>query len=85
MQYLTELPEVSSIGVDGDIIELELNQEIEELSEFAIRQKPVVLVANYAGQIVVAVGQVIEHKTVKGGPEVWCRIKIKGSSVTFTI
>ena len=83
MQYLSFLPEVSSIGVEGDIIELELEQEIKELPELG-DDDPVVLTARYAGQIIVAVGQVIEYENIEG-PDVWCRMKIKGSSVTFTI
>lgn len=83
MQYLTELPGVSFIGVDGDIIELELENEVQPLSELGDEQ-PVVLVAKYAGQIVVTVGQVIEHENIER-PCVWCRMKIKGSSITFTI
>jgi len=89
MQYLSELPEISSIGVDGDIISLELEQRIEELPDLG-DSDPVVLTAHYAGQIVVAVGQVIEHKNIEGkssvlkATDVWCRIKIKGLSVTFT-
>ena len=83
MQYLSELPEISSIGVDGDIIELELEQGIEELPDLG-GNDPVVLTAKYASQIVVTVGQVVEHENIEG-LYVWCRIKIKGSSVSFTI
>lgn len=83
MQYLSELPDISSIGVDGDIIELELEQRIEELPDLA-DDAPVVLTAHYGGQLVVTVGLVIKHENIEG-PDVWSRIKIKGSSVTFTI
>lgn len=82
MQYLRELPEISSLGVDGDSIELELEQEIEKLPE--LRGESVVLTARYAAQIVIVVGQLIEHENIEGGPEVFCRIKIKGSCVGFT-
>jgi len=88
MQYLSFLPEVSSIGVEGDIIELELEQEIKELPELG-DDDPVVLTARYAGQIIVAVGRVIEHENTggpgRGSQSYWCRMKMKGSSVTFTI
>lgn len=96
MQYLSELPEIGSIEVDGNFIELQLEQEIEKLPEqyhiSAISPQgdhdPVVLTARHAGQIVVVVGQAIEHENISeahiGGND-WCRMKIKGSSVTFTI
>lgn len=82
MEYLSELPQISSIGVDGNIIDLELEQGVEELLG---DNGPIVLTAKYAGQIVVTVGEVIEHENIEGPDHVWCRIKIKGSSVTFTI
>jgi len=74
--------------VEGDIIELELEQEVEKLPA-PQEQFPIVLTAKYAGQLIVTVGQVIEHENFGGvhGIEMppWSRIKIKGSSVTFTI
>ena len=90
MQYLSELPEVGSIGVDGDLIDLELEGRVEELTE-PCPDDPVVLIARHGGQIVVVVGQVIKHENFEGKSSVaqanqaWCRIKIKGSSVIFTI
>ena len=82
MEYLNALPDISSIGVDGDIIDLELEQEVEELFGDNVT---IVLTAKYAGQIVVTVGKVIEHENIEALDHNWCRIKIKGSSVTFTI
>ena len=87
MQYLSELPRISSISVGGHNIELELEQEIENLPERFVAlgdYDPVVLVAEHCGQIVVAVGRVVEHKDLSG-PEVWSRVKIKGSIVSFTV
>lgn len=83
MQYLSELPQIGSIGVDGDIIELELEQEVEQLPDHGVND-PIVLTADFSGQIVVTAGQVIEYKKFEG-TDAGCRIKIKGSSVTFTI
>jgi len=87
MQYISELPQVSSIGVGGDIIELELEQEIDQLP-YGVNE-PVILTASYAGQVVVATGKVIEHENIdlenSASDHAWCRIKIKGSCVTFTI
>jgi len=77
MQYLSELPEISSIGRDGDLVELELEQGIEELPDLGDND-PIVLVAKYAGDIVVVVGQVAEHENVEG-PHIWCRLKLSGS------
>lgn len=86
MQHLSELPAISSIGIEDDIIELELEAELEKLPDRG-DEDPVVLVARYAGQITVTVGEVLEQETidVNMGMETWTRIKIKGSSVTFTI
>jgi len=82
LQLLRELPEVSSIEVDGDLIELELEQRIEPLS--GLRGERVFFAGNSGGQLFVAVGHIVEHENVEGGiPEVFCRMKIKGSYVEF--
>lgn len=83
MQCLDELPRVSSIKVSGNIIELELEQQIEKLPYLG-DDHPTVLVAKYAGQVIVAIGRVEEHENIEG-PNLWSRIKIRGSCVTFTI
>jgi len=83
MQYLSELPEISSTSVDGDIIELELEQEVDSLPDLG-DEDPVVLVARDSTGVTVVVGKVVEHENI-GGPDIWSRIKIKGQSVTFTI
>lgn len=85
MKYLSELPRISSVGIEGDVIELELEAEVKKLPDRG-DEDPVVLVAHYAGQLNVTVGQVLEQETidVNDGMETWTRIKIKGSSVTFT-
>lgn len=82
MEYLSELPEVSKIDVEGNVIELELEQEVEKLPRYGDRDQ-VVLVANCADQIVVTVGRVIKHKTLEG-PDVLSQIKIVGLSVSFS-
>ena len=82
LQLLRELPEVSSIEVDGDLIELEFEQRIE--LEPGIRGERVVLTGNSGGQLIVVVGHIVEHENVEGGiPEIFCRMKIKGSYVEF--
>ena len=81
MQYLSDLPEVSSISIDSDIIELELEEPIEKLPECGDNE-PVILVAKGGNEITTVVGQLIELENIKG-PEVWCRLKIKGSYVSF--
>lgn len=82
MQYLSKLPEISSIGVDGDIIKLELEQDVDMHPND--EHDPLVLVARYASQVVVTVGHVIDYKRFDG-PEIGCRVKIKGVQVGFTI
>ena len=80
MQYLDTLPHVSCVSVEGDIIELELEEEIDKLDSFP--DSPQVLIANYAGQITVVVGEVLEHENIEG-PQIWCRLKMKGTIVEF--
>jgi len=82
MQYLDTLPQVSSVSVDGDIIELELEEQLDKLDSLPAATQ--ILVANYAGQITVVVGEVLEHENIHG-PDLWCRIKMKGSIVEFNI
>ena len=77
MQYLSRLPEISSIRVTGDIIELEMEAAIGNLPDSG--DDPVVLTGRYAGPIVVVVGQIIEYEDI-AGPDIWCRLKIKGSA-----
>jgi len=77
MQYLSELPEVSSIGRDGDLVELELEQEIEELPNLG-DSDPIVLVARYGGDLIVVAGEVVSHDNIEG-PQIWCRLKFKHS------
>jgi len=79
-QYLNGLPRVSSISTGGDEIEFEMEDVLPDLS----RNDTIILVADYAGQIVVAVGRLLEFQNI-GGPEVWTRLKIKGVHVTFSI
>lgn len=76
MQYLSELPEISSIGRKDDLVELELESPIEDISGYDDAD-PLVLVAKYAGDIIVVVGQVVELENVEG-PHIWCRLKMKG-------
>jgi len=83
MQYLSELPEISSIGRDGNLVELELEQDISgEMPDPS--DAPVVLVATYAGDIFVVVGEVVDFKRIEG-PEVWCRLKMKGRTVQVSV
>lgn len=82
MQNLSELPDVGSISIDGEEIELELEQPMELPDPKATGS--VVFTAKYAGQVIVVVGQVLEIENIQG-PDVWCRLKMKGCSVTFTI
>ncbi len=83
MQYLDTLPQVSSVSVEGDIIELELEEKLDKLD--SLPDAPQVLVANYAGQITVVVGKVLEHEDidVNLGQEIWCRLKMQGTIVEF--
>ncbi len=82
MQYLKDLPEVSSIGVNGDLIDIELDQKIDSLP--GLRGERVILIAKSGNQITVVVGHIIEWENIEGGmPEVFCRIKMKGSIVEF--
>jgi hypothetical protein len=83
MDYFSKLPRVSSIGVDGDVIELEIENEMDSVPG-GYEDDPVVFIGNYAGQITVASGTVVEFQQING-EEIWARLKIKGSSVTFTI
>lgn len=75
MQYLSELPEISSIGRDGDIVELELEQSIEELLDHG-ENDPIVLTARYGGDLIVVVGEIVKHENIDG-PHIWCRLKMK--------
>ena len=82
LELVRELPEVSSIAVDGDLIELGFEQRIELVP--GIRGERVVLTGNSGGQFIVVIGHIVEHENVEGGiPEVFCRMKIKGSYVEF--
>jgi len=81
MQYLNDLPKVSSISTEGDIIELELEEPLEKLPECGDNE-PVILVAKGGNEITTVVGQLIELENIKG-PHIWCQLKIKGSYVSF--
>lgn len=83
MQYLSELPEISSIGRKDDMVELEIEQGIEELPDLGDDDR-IVLVAKYASDIIVVVGEVIEHENIEG-PDIWCRLKLKGRYVQASI
>lgn len=82
IQILKDLPEISSLFVDGDLIELELEERVEFPEE--LRGERIVFIANSYGQITVIVGHVVEHENIEGGiPEIFCQMKIKGSIVEF--
>lgn len=78
MQALSELPEISSFGQDGDVTDFEFEEKVEKLSGY------IVLVARFCECVVISVGEVIEHEDVHG-PEVWTRMKIKGHTIQFNI
>jgi len=83
MQYLSELPEISSIDQKEDVTEFEFENEIEKLPELGDMEY-VVLTARFCDCVVISVGKIIEHEDIHG-PEVWTRMKIKGHTIQFSI
>lgn len=83
MQYLGELPEISSIDTLEDVTEFEFEKKVERLPEIP-GQPYVVLVGRFSDSVVISVGKVIEHEDVPG-PEIWTRLKIKGHTIQFSI
>ena len=82
MQYLSELPEISSISVHED----EINFEFEEKIESLLEDEYVILVGRFCDQVAIAIGKVIERKDYEPkDAEIWTRLKIKGTCVQFTI
>lgn len=83
MQYLSELPKIMSTSVDGDVIELELEGKIEKRTN--IKDDPLVFVGDFSGQLVIAVGEIVEHQIVDRTEEPFTRISIKGFSISTTM
>lgn len=83
MKYLSELPRISSLCINDDMIEIELENEIEILPDLGDDDRAV-LCASWSGQLFVAIGKVKECENI-GGPEVFTRLTIQGRCVEFSI
>ena len=86
MEYLSELPEISSSSVGKGIIELEVEGEVARLPDDV--HEEVVFIGSMEGTIHVVAGKVVSYEFIKAEEAAsgnsFTRLEIEGECITFT-